>query len=78
MSGGNVFNPDAPDLRNRLTGIALNLKVWNTGAPCVATDWTLAVIAQGKPSQWATDQNTGALEFKRPHQQRCCPRIRRP
>jgi hypothetical protein len=48
MSGANVFTPDAQDVRERLTGIALNVKVWNTGTPCVATDWSLAVIAQGK------------------------------
>jgi hypothetical protein len=48
MSGANVFTPDALDVRSRLTGVALDVKVWNTGAPSVATDWTLAVIPQGK------------------------------
>jgi len=47
ISGGNVFLPDAPDLHNKVTGIALNAKVWNTGGPSVATEWNLFIIPQG-------------------------------
>jgi hypothetical protein len=48
ISGGNVFTPEAPDVRDRLTGIAINAKVWNTGNPSVATEWGLAVIPKGQ------------------------------
>ena len=46
MLGGNVFKPDnATGLSfTEVTGIALTAKIWNTGAPSVATDWTLEVI----------------------------------
>ncbi len=47
MSGGNVFQPDMKDVRDRLTGIVLNAKIWNTGAPGVAIEWSLIVIPQG-------------------------------
>jgi hypothetical protein len=48
MSGGNVFVPDAPDMRG-LTGIALTVQVWNTGGGSVAIDWSLSVTPKGKP-----------------------------
>jgi len=47
MSGGNVFVPDAADVRAHLTGIALDVQVWNTGAPSVATGWELSVVPPG-------------------------------
>jgi hypothetical protein len=46
MLGGNVFEPDAKDMHNRLTGIGINAKIWNTGAPSVATEWSLSVIPE--------------------------------
>jgi hypothetical protein len=46
LLGGNIFTPDAKDVRNRLTGIVLDISVWNTGAPSVATEWSLFVVAQ--------------------------------
>jgi hypothetical protein len=47
MSGGSVFVPNAPDMRSRLTGLALDARVWNTGTPGVATDWVLKVTPKG-------------------------------
>lgn len=47
MSGANVFIPDAPDVRNRLTGIVIDAKIWNTGASSVATEWNLCIIPEG-------------------------------
>jgi hypothetical protein len=44
MLGANVFVPDAPDLKGQLTGIALDARIWNTGAPSVATSWSLVII----------------------------------
>ena len=32
MSGANIFVPGDPDIKNRLTGIALGANIWNTGA----------------------------------------------
>ncbi|MGO8753677.1 MAG: hypothetical protein ACLQHK_00400 [Gallionellaceae bacterium] len=49
MSGANIFIPDAPDMRNHLTGIAINAKVWNTGVSSVATEWSLSVILKDMP-----------------------------
>jgi hypothetical protein len=47
-SGGNVFNPDAPDWKNGYTGIGLTTRIWNTGAPSIAIDWSLFVVPKGK------------------------------
>jgi hypothetical protein len=47
MSGGNVFVPDAPDVRDRLTGIQITAQLWNVGSPSVATEWSLIVVPQG-------------------------------
>jgi hypothetical protein len=49
MNGGNVFMPNAPDMHDHLTGIALNAKIWNIGTPSVATEWSLRVTPKGKP-----------------------------
>jgi hypothetical protein len=44
MSGANVFVPDKiPDV----TGIGLDAKVWNTGAPSIVTSWSLMVTPNG-------------------------------
>ena len=48
ICGGNVFTPEIPDLRDTHTGIALDVKVWNTGTPSVATEWNLNVIVPGR------------------------------
>ncbi|HEX3573878.1 MAG TPA: hypothetical protein VHU42_04680 [Rhodopila sp.] len=48
MSGGNVFVPEAPDVRDRLTGIHLDVQIWNVGLPSIATEWSLVVIPQGQ------------------------------
>jgi len=45
MPGGNVFVPEAPGMQDK-TGILLDAKVWNTGAPSVVTEWQLFVIPQ--------------------------------
>ena len=45
MSGANVFVPDGEGLK-QLTGIALNVKTWNTGTPSVAANWSLVVTPQ--------------------------------
>jgi len=47
MYGANVFIPEAPDVRSKLTGIALNVKVWNIGGPTVVTEWNLFITAPG-------------------------------
>lgn len=47
MLGGNVFVPDAPDMKDRLTGIQINARIWNVGSPSVATEWSLMVVPQG-------------------------------
>jgi hypothetical protein len=46
LLGGHVFVPDNPHI-NPLTGIALDTRVWNVGAPSVATEWRLIVIPAG-------------------------------
>jgi hypothetical protein len=46
ISGGNVFVPGVPQW-NRYTGIALDAKIWNTGKPSAATEWTLIVMPKG-------------------------------
>ncbi len=46
MMGANVFSQGAEDVRDRLTGIAIEAKVCNTGAPSVATGWLLFVIPE--------------------------------
>ena len=47
MYGANVFIPEALDVRSKLTGIALNVKVWNIGGPTVVTEWNLFITAPG-------------------------------
>ena len=47
LLGGNVFVPGLPDMRERFTGIALNVRVRNAGAPSIAVDWRLFVVPQG-------------------------------
>jgi hypothetical protein len=48
VSGGNVFDPESPDVKGHYTGIALRTSVWNTGVPSIAVDWSLFVIPKGK------------------------------
>lgn len=48
MVGGSVFRPNMPDQQNLRTGITLDATVWNTGAPSVATAWSLVVIPVGQ------------------------------
>jgi hypothetical protein len=48
VAGGNVFEPDAPDMKGRYAGIALTTRIWNTGTPSIAIDWSLFVIPKGK------------------------------
>lgn len=45
VDGGNVFVPNDPP---ETTGLALNAKVWNLGAPGVAIEWDLSIIPQGR------------------------------
>jgi hypothetical protein len=45
MSGGNVF---IPDKMPGITGIGLDARVWNTGAPSVVIDWKFRIIPNGK------------------------------
>jgi hypothetical protein len=63
MIGGNVFIPDTSDMQD-LTGIALKAKVWNTGSPSVATEWSLTVTPKGKTpviAQWTQMPETLTL-----------------
>jgi len=48
MTGANIFIPNAPDMRRHLTGLAIDVRVWNTAKPSIATDWGLSVIAGGR------------------------------
>ncbi len=48
MVGANVFEPDMASVHG-MTGIALNAKIWNTGSPSVATDWSLFVLTKNTP-----------------------------
>ncbi len=41
--GGNIFTPDNVN-EQILTGIALNIRIWNTGAPSFVSSWSLMVI----------------------------------
>jgi hypothetical protein len=45
VSGGGIFIPDGDP---SLTGINLNARVWNTGAPSIVTAWSLRVIPNGQ------------------------------
>jgi hypothetical protein len=47
IEGANVFDSDATDMRDRYSGIALNVTIWNTGAASRAMDWNLFVVPQG-------------------------------
>ncbi len=47
MLGGNIFIPDNVN-EQILTGIALNVRVWNTGAPSFVSSWSLMVIPHGE------------------------------
>ena len=44
VAGGNIFTPDGIP---SATGIALETKIWNTGAPSIVTSWTMKVIPNG-------------------------------
>jgi hypothetical protein len=48
LTRGNAFTPSTFSTHHSLTGVALNVKVWNTGVPSAATDWKLEVIPQGE------------------------------
>lgn len=48
MLGGNIFIPNAPGAVGHLTGIGLNVKIWNIGAPSVVTEWSLFVIPKNE------------------------------
>jgi hypothetical protein len=47
MLGANVFSQTKSNGQT-FTSIALAIQVWNTGKPSIVTDWSLAVIPQGK------------------------------
>src|ERR1700680_2027248 len=44
VSGGNIF---IPDQMPGATGIGLDVRIWNTGAPSIVTNWTLRVTPNG-------------------------------
>ena len=44
MMGGNVFVPSKAPL---LTGIAIDARIWNTGASSIATGWSLQITPNG-------------------------------
>jgi hypothetical protein len=48
LLGGNVFVPDAPDIKNTLTGITLRARVWNIGKPSIGIEWSLSVLLPNK------------------------------
>lgn len=47
MLGANVFIPEADDVRDNLTGIAIEARVWNTGTPSTVTKWSLKILPSG-------------------------------
>jgi hypothetical protein len=50
MLGGDVFIPDGEPT---LTGIAVQARVWNTGAPSAVIDWSLAIIPHNEQPVFA-------------------------
>ncbi len=46
LSGANVF---IPDLMPDVTGIAIDARIWNTGAPSIVTKWSMKIIPNGAP-----------------------------
>jgi hypothetical protein len=42
VDGANIFIPDARDMRN-VSGIALDVKIWNTGRPSAVVDYRLVI-----------------------------------
>jgi hypothetical protein len=53
MTGVNVALTDTGSEHERLTGMGINVKLWNAGAPSVATEWLLYVTPEGAASQFA-------------------------
>lgn len=45
VSGANIFIPNE---RPELTGIAVNARIWNTGAPSIVTNWSMKIIPNGE------------------------------
>jgi hypothetical protein len=43
LDSGNVFMYSPPGLRNAITGITLDAKIWNIGAPSIVSNWTITV-----------------------------------
>lgn len=48
IRGGNIFVAEHGEL---LTGIALSVKVWNTGKPNTVVKWSLTVTPSGIPGE---------------------------
>jgi hypothetical protein len=47
MTGVDVSLTDPNNTHEHLTGIGINVKLWNTGAPSVATEWLLYIVPEG-------------------------------
>lgn len=43
--GGNVF---APTEARKLTGIAVGVRIWNTGEPSIAPSWKMRIVPNGR------------------------------
>jgi hypothetical protein len=44
VPGANIFIPDA---QPAWTGIGVDARIWNTGAPSIATDWSMQIVPNG-------------------------------
>jgi len=47
MLGANVFIPEAEDVKDKFTGIAIESRVWNTGSPSIISKWSLKILPSG-------------------------------
>lgn len=47
LLGGNIFDPTAAPWKDQICGIALDVRVWNTGSPSIITEWGLVIVSRG-------------------------------
>jgi hypothetical protein len=44
IPGANIFIPDA---QPTWTGVGVDARIWNTGAPSIVTDWSMKIVPNG-------------------------------
>ncbi|HVI28317.1 hypothetical protein [Hansschlegelia sp.] len=47
LLGGNIFNPAMAPWKDQICGVALDVRVWNTGSPSIITEWGLVIVSRG-------------------------------